>query len=180
MARGIIIFGAPGAGSSTLGKALAQRLDFPHLDLDDYFWRWDAEVPYTLFRSDEETFGLLMGDIAKSPHFVLSGSIGKSDRRMYEALFELAVFITVPPEVRLERLRARTTARFGERVLEGGDMYERNNRFIESSAGYETNGRLTQHEEWIAELPCPVLRVDGTKGVTENTEWIIERCLLRT
>jgi len=173
--RGIIVFGAPGAGSSTLGKELAQQLNFQHLDLDDYFWRWDTEIPYTLFRSDEETYELVRGDIAKSQHFVLSGSLGESDRKMYEPLFDLAVFITVPSEIRVDRLRSRTFSKFGNRVLPGGDMYEKNNNFIESSANYETNGRLKQHEQWIEELPCHILCVDGMKGISENAEWIAEQ-----
>ena len=177
MSRGIIIFGAPGAGSSTLGKALARRLNFLYLDLDDYFWRWDTKIPYTLFRTNEETYKLVMDDIAKSRHFILSGSIGESNRKMYEPLLDLAVFITAPSGIRVDRLRSRTFSNFGERVLEGGDMYAQNNRFIESAANYETNGRLKQHEQWIEELPCRVLCVDGTKDVFENVERITEQYL---
>ena len=33
------IFGAAGCGSSTLGWALARRLGFQHLDIDDFYWR---------------------------------------------------------------------------------------------------------------------------------------------
>lgn len=40
--KGIIIFGAPGSGKTTLGAELARQLDFPHFDLDDYHWRWDT------------------------------------------------------------------------------------------------------------------------------------------
>ena len=34
----IHIYGASGSGTSTLGRYLAQRLDFAFLDADDYFW----------------------------------------------------------------------------------------------------------------------------------------------
>lgn len=176
MSSGIIVFGAPGAGSSTLGKALARRLHFLHLDLDEYFWRWDTEIPYTAFRPQEESYGLIFGDIAKSPHFVMSGSMG-DDRKAFESLFDFAVYITAPSEIRTERLRARTFSQFGNRVLKGGDMVEKNNKFIESAANYETNFRQEQHEQWIAELPCRVLRVDGTKSISENVEWIAEQYL---
>jgi adenylate kinase family enzyme len=176
MSRGIIVFGAPGAGSSTLGKGLAQRLGFPHLDLDDYFWRWDTEIPYTAFRPQEESYKYIMGDIAKSQHFVMSGSMG-DDRKAFESLFDFAVYITAPSEIRTERLRSRTFSQFGNRVVKGGDMYENNNKFIESAANYDINGRLEQHEQWIEELPCRVLRVDGTKGISENAKWIAEQYL---
>ena len=35
---GIIVFGASGAGSTTLGREIAQLLDFEHFDTDDYFF----------------------------------------------------------------------------------------------------------------------------------------------
>ncbi len=41
MSRGIIIFGAMGTGKTTLGRELAQQLNFQHFDLDDYHYRWD-------------------------------------------------------------------------------------------------------------------------------------------
>jgi thymidylate kinase len=37
--RRIHITGASGAGVTSLGRALADRLAFPHHDSDDYFWR---------------------------------------------------------------------------------------------------------------------------------------------
>lgn len=38
MKRRIHILGASGAGTTTLGHALAERLPHVHLDSDDYFW----------------------------------------------------------------------------------------------------------------------------------------------
>jgi len=37
MAHGIMVFGASGSGTTTLGRELAQILGFAHLDIDDYF-----------------------------------------------------------------------------------------------------------------------------------------------
>ena len=34
MSRGIILFGAMGVGDTTLGKEVAQRLKYPHFDID--------------------------------------------------------------------------------------------------------------------------------------------------
>ena len=173
--RGIIVFGAPGAGSTTLGQELARVLGFLHLDLDHYFWRWDVEVPYTSHRSIPEMYDYIMADIERTQHFVISGSMGESSRGLFNSCFDMAVFITVPAAIRVDRLRSRTQLQFGARVLEGGDMYENNSKFIESSANYETNGRLAAHEKWITELLCPIVRVDGTKNISENAMWIAEQ-----
>ena len=51
---GIIIFGASGAGSTTLGKEVARRLKFQYLDIDDYLWCWNTAIPLTVVRSREE------------------------------------------------------------------------------------------------------------------------------
>jgi len=48
MVRGIIIFGSPGSGKTTLGKLAAKKLDFPYFDIDDYIWRKDTDKPFTV------------------------------------------------------------------------------------------------------------------------------------
>ena len=151
MPRGIIVFGAPGSGKTTLGKELARQLNFKHFDLDDYYWSWDKDViPFTIFRPREEIIKHLMKDISKYPDFVMSGSMG-SIRGLFNPLFQLAAFVTVPAAIRMERLRAREFAMFGERILAGGDMYEQNIKFLCEAAAYDTGEPpqvcLKQHEQ---------------------------------
>ena len=183
---GIIIFGASGAGSTTLGKEVAERLNFQYLDIDDYLWRWDTEIPFTATRSPEERTNGLMNDIKKNPRFVISGTIF-NDRQLFHPLLKLAVFISTPAEVCAERVRNREYARWGKRVLPGGDMYKVTrfhgdvSDYIVNAQRYETVevakfGRKL-HDKWIAEMPCPVIRADGTKSIPENANWIIAAVL---
>ena len=183
MARGIIVFGAMGVGDTTLGKELATRMGYQHFDLDDYHWRWDTEIPYTIFRSREERTTHLMSDLSKCTKFVMSGSMW-SIRKAFEPLFDLAVFMTAPAEIRAERIRARSISRWGNRVLPGGDMYETSEiyrDYLACARNYDKDispqACIIQHEKWAAELPCPVLRIDGTKNISENTEMIVEQYL---
>jgi len=186
---GIIIFGASGAGSTTLGKEIAQRLHFQHLDIDDYLWRWDTAIPLTVTRSSEERTELLMSDIKKYPDFVVSGTIF-NDSKLFDHVFDLAVFISTPAEICAERVRTREHARWGERVLPGGDMYEITrfhgdiNNYIANAQRYETAevskfGRKL-HEQWISELSCPVVRADGMKSIPENANGVIEQFIATT
>ena len=180
---GIIVFGASGTGNTTLGKEIAERLNFHHLDIDDYLWRWDTKIPFTAVRPREERTEHLMNDIKKYPNFVISGTIF-SDRDLFEPLLDLAVFVSTPAEVCAERVCARELARWGERVLPGGDMYKTtrfhgdDNDYLANAQKYETADVIKfgrkYHEQWIAELSCPVLHVDGTKNVTENADCIIK------
>jgi hypothetical protein len=55
-------------------------------------------------------------------------------------LFELVVFLWVPQDVRMERLRRRELARFGVRILPGGDMYEQSQAFLAWAASYDDGG----------------------------------------
>ena len=174
MSRGIIIFGSAGSGKTTLGKMVAQELDFPYFDIDDYIWRKDTERPFTVMYSREEKVSRLMSDISQGTHFVMGGSMD-SFNAPFVPLFDLAVLITAPVQVRIERIHNREYEIYGERILEGGDMYEDHQRFLEVSARYDTDGSpcMKTHETWAASLPCKVIRISGVDDLNENVERIV-------
>ena len=105
MIRRIHILGASGSGTTTLGRALAARLQCPHFDTDDYFWL-PTDPPYTQQRERTERQQLLLNDITAQDAWVLSGSLcGWGDVAI--PLFELDVFLTIPQDIRMARLRQR-------------------------------------------------------------------------
>lgn len=175
MSRGIIIFGAPGSGTTTLGRAVAKELGFQHFDLDDYLWLKDTELPFTKTRPRQELVEMLMKDISKFPHFVMSGSMD-SYNGPFVPLFDLAVLNWAPLETRLKRIDERELNRFGERILSGGDMHENHQRFQELVSRYDSDGSPSRsfHERWAATLPCTLIYTDGTLSIEENTEEIIK------
>lgn len=86
-------------------------------------------------------------------------------------LFRYVVLIEVPRAIRLERVRNRSFQKFGDRMLPGGDLYEQEETFFHMAAG-----RTKQYvEDWVDSVNCPVIRVDGTKPVEENVEYIMGR-----
>ena len=74
--------------------------------------------------------------------------------------------MTTPTQIRIERLKKREYANFGDRINEGGDIHRNHIEFIEWAASYDTGGldmrSLALHEEWITTCPCPIIRVNGT------------------
>ena len=174
MARGIIIFGSAGSGKTSLGKLTAAELGFPYFDIDEYIWRKDTEIPFSQMYSREEKASRLMADISQNENFVMAGTMD-SFHKPFDPLFDLAVHITAPVAVRMERLHQREYQWFGDRILEGGDMYEGHQHFLDMAARYDTDGSpcLKTHMEWVQSLPCKVLYLDGQKELEQNKNCIV-------
>jgi hypothetical protein len=112
-----------------------------------------------------------MDDLTAHDAWVLSGSLcGWGDVAI--PLFELVVFLWIPPDIRMARLRRREHKRFGERILPGGDMYEQSQAFLAWAASYD-DGDLDirsrrLHEQWLSTLSCPILCFEGEYSIAEQ------------
>lgn len=169
MTHGIIIFGANGSGKTTLGRELARVLNYKHMDIEDYYFH-KSDVPYSNPRTREECINLMLADIEKYRLFVISavdGDFGDEITSMYD----LAIFLTAPSEIRLERVKRRAYAQYGDRVCKGGDMYEQELKFYD----FVASRSLTPMEQWAKTLTCPVVHVDGTKPIEELIRYILRK-----
>jgi adenylate kinase family enzyme len=174
--RRIHVTGASGAGVTTLGRALADALALPSHDTDDYYWK-PTSPPYRESREAGERLRLMQDMFVPRPGWILSGSLdGWGDALV--PCFDLVVFVRTSPELRLTRLRARETRRYGaDNVAAGGRYFEETETFLEWASHYEDGARkgrsLARHEAWLAALPCPVLRLDGSRPVTELVDEVL-------
>lgn len=179
METGIMIMGAAGAGKTSLGKLVAEKLGFKFIDIDEYIWRNDTEKPFTIMYSKGEKIRRLMDAISEAESFVMAGSM-YSIHEYFDPYFELVVYLQTDTETRLERVQERELRMFGNRILEGGDMYGDHQKFLKDVAGYENGtgaSTLQQHEEWMDALKCKILRLDGGRGLEENVEIIVKEYL---
>ncbi|HEY4920742.1 MAG TPA: AAA family ATPase [Xanthobacteraceae bacterium] len=164
--RRIHITGASGAGVTTLGRALAEVLALPHHDTDDYLWLPTAP-PYRELRAVADRLRLMGEMFLPRADWVLSGGLdGWGDALI--PLFDLVVFLRVPNAVRIARLRDREARHFGaDAIGPDGWRHAETEDFIEWASHYEDGTRegrnLARHEAWLVALPCPVLRLDGTR-----------------
>ena len=101
----VLIFGASGSGTTTLGKGLAKAADFIHLDADDYYWRKTTN-PYTVKVPLAERNAKLKLDFNQYDRAIISGSL-VSWGEYWESAFDLAIFIHLKADVRMARLLAR-------------------------------------------------------------------------
>jgi adenylate kinase family enzyme len=177
--RRVHILGAAGSGTTTLGQSLSLKLGIRHFDTDDYFWV-KTPIPFTEKREVGQRVELLRADLLKEPEWVLSGSLCEwGDFAV--PLFTLVVFLWIPAGIRMKRIKEREIARYGKEALSPVGWFHKNHLdFMAYAASYDSGGMDIRsrrlHEEWIARLPCPVLRIEVPLSVPEATARV-ERAL---
>ena len=182
MIRGIAIMGLNGCGKSTLAHAIAKRLDFYEMDVEDYYFpeqknsrqaileqqydvkcEYKGKLPYSTPRSISEVQEMIRTDIEKHPQFVISGVTMNWDEDILSVI-DVAFILEVSTVERVRRVQHREEVRFGSRVMVGGDMYEQQKAFREI-IGNRSNERV---EESANRMHCKKVRLDGTKSIEEN------------
>jgi adenylate kinase family enzyme len=106
-----LITGASGSGTTTLGRALADILKVPFLDADDYYWL-PTDPPYQQKRTASLRLSMLTKDLDCARNgAIVAGSVVNWGMELEDS-FSLIVFLLVPAEARVDRLRKRETALF--------------------------------------------------------------------
>ena len=166
---GILICGLNGAGKSTLGRILAERLGYQFIDNEDlYFPKDDPSYLFAAPRSHEEVVRHLEELIEKDRRFVFAAVKGDYGDNL-PAFLDHIVLIEVPREILSCRVRDRSRQKFGNRVLPGGDLYEK-----EQSWYALTDSRPDDYvTSWLEGTNCPVIRIDGTLPVEQNIEYLL-------
>lgn len=159
MPEGIAIVGGNGSGKTTLGAALSKELNYKHMDIEYYYFK-ESEIPYSHPRTRGEVIQLMEADIVKHPNFIISavnGDLGDNINSLYDCV----IYLKVPLDIRLIRIKQRAYNMFGDRVLEGGDMYKQEQEFFNSVV----TKNMEKTDEWLQEISCPIIYVDGTKPI---------------
>lgn len=161
----ILITGASGSGTTTLGRAIALHLGYVFHDADDYYWV-PTDPPFRCKQDRAIRAARLLQAMHEARNTVLAGSIMNWGAALEDSL-SLIVFLTVPAEIRVARLREREMRRFGRvdpAFLAWAAQYDQGN----------LEGRsLSRHEAWLAKRACPVARIDGDT----STECRLQRVL---
>ena len=188
MIRGIAIMGLNGCGKSTLAHAIAKRLDFYEMDVEDYYFpeqknsrqavleqqydvkcEYKGELPYSMPCSAKEVQEMIRSDIEKHQQFVISGVTMNWDEDILSVI-DVAFILEVPAQERVKRVQHREEVRFGSRVMSGGDMYEQQKAFRDIIAN-RSNERV---DESADRLQCKKVRLDGTKSIEESISCIMD------
>ena len=163
---GICVCGLNGSGKTTFAEALAKELKVRHMDIEQYYFT-SADNPYASSRTREEVERLLLEDMKQNPDFVFSAVNGNMNSEINEK-YSLVVYLDAPLDIRMKRIKQRAVEKFGDRVLFGGDMYEQEEKFF-AFAQKRTPDKI---EDWLNTVSCKVIRLDGTKSIQENVEFV--------
>jgi hypothetical protein len=67
------------------------------------------------------------------------------------------------------RIRKRSFEKFGDRMLKGGDLYEKEEAFF-----HMVEKRPDSYvEDWLLQLKMPVIKIDGTRSIDDNVHYVI-------
>ena len=170
MSNRIIVCGGNGAGKSTLGKRLATELGWTFRDIEEYYFPVNnTDYNYSEARTKEEVSKLLLADMRKHENFILASVKGEFGSEVSK-LFTCAILIDVPKELRMERIRKRSNQKFGNRMLPGGDLYEKEEQFFDMVE----NRPEDYTTRWLETVDLPIIRVDGTHAIEDNVVKIKE------
>ena len=171
----IYLFGGSGSGTTTLGVALAERLSRPHFDTDQFFWL-PTDPAFTQPRPAEERDALMRAAFDSAPRYVLSGSMTNFGA-MFFPRFTLAVWVTIPHAVRMERLRARQRRIHGDALDHDPETRRINDEFLSWASGYDEGGlnmrSYATHKRVLESLTFATLHLDGALSTEEQVTRVL-------
>ena len=172
----IHIYGASGSGTTTLGRKICDELGYTQMDTDDYFWL-PTEPKFMQKRPKNERIKRMKEDMNKAENVVISGSLTDWGDELIP-YFTLAIRIEMEQSARIERLKKREKQRYGLRIEQNGDMYQKHIEFIEWAKSYDNGGldirSKAMHDELEKSFPCKILYLDGEDDLNVKFEKVLK------
>ncbi len=155
----IHIFGASGSGVTTLGKALSEKLHIEYFDSDDFFWL-KTQHPFTQ-RQHPQVRNTMVSENVFPP-------------------FDLIIFLYLPSELRMERLRKRELERYGDAIVTHPEKSKKFQEFMDWAKDYDhntgiANRTLKAHLEWLSDIDTPLIELSGDYELTQKMEIILNQ-----
>lgn len=166
----IIIFGASGSGTTTLATALAKDLGYLHLDADEYYWA-KTPIPYEVKKDKTLRNQQMREDFEAAKKVIVSGGIINWES-YWLAAFDWAIFLKIPPAIRMQRLQQRELERYGDLLQTDKHFKNKSAEFLEWARQYDNENfdgkNITRHQNWIQAISCPTLVIAGDTTTEER------------
>ena len=163
----IVICGLNGSGKSTLGKKLADIINYKHIDIEDYYFVDNNDYKYESSISKDEVVKNIEKDFNKYNNIIFTAC--KGDYGNLNDMYDFAILIRLDKETRLKRVKERSYKQFKDRILENGDLYEKENSFFNKISKRNESEII----EWFENLKCNKIVLDGLKSTEENIKIIL-------
>lgn len=164
----IVICGLNGSGKTTLGKKLAQEINYLYKDIEDYYFDNNSDYKYAKACSKDDVIKELKKDFNNYENIIFTSC--KGDYGDLSNLYDFAILIRLDRDTRLKRVKERSYKQFGDRVLENGDLYEKEMKFWNMI--YNKNESIII--DWFNSLECKKIEIDGNKKIEENIAIILD------
>jgi adenylate kinase family enzyme len=173
----IHIFGASGSGVTTLGKALSQKLNIEYFDSDDFFWL-KTPIPFTEKQNPEIRNSIVSDKLHNTEKWIFGGSIIHWGKNIFPP-FDLIVFLYIPPEIRMERLRKREYERYGDEIITNPERAQKYQEFMDWAKDYDyntgiANRTLKAHLEWLSAINTPFLEISGDHELQPKINMVLD------
>ncbi|MBY3219418.1 hypothetical protein HFO21_34555 [Rhizobium laguerreae] len=160
----IHIFGAAGAGSTTLGSLLSGRLSIKQIDVDQLTWDHTTR-PFGGRHPRKIRSARVRAEIECETSAIVTGSLCGWGDKLVER-FDIGIFLHVPTAERLRRINLRQTERFGpDAIAPGGEYYGDHEALMTWAGLYDYSAPNTrsyaQHRQWMRKQKYPILTLRG-------------------
>ncbi len=167
----ILICGENGSGKSTLGKKISQKLNYKFMDIEDYYFNSDdTNYKYESHLTKVEVTKKIVKDIKENNNLVFAAVKFDYGENLVND-FDVVIYINVPLEIRMKRIKERSYQKFGDRILLGSDLYEKENRFFDKVRTRPHN----EVKDFLNTLSIPIIEIDGTKEIASNILYILKK-----
>ena len=174
----IHIFGASGSGVTTLGKALSEKLHIEYFDSDDFFWL-KTQHPFTQRQHPQVRNTMVSEKLHTTDNWIFGGSIIHWGENVFPP-FDLIIFLYLPSELRMERLRKRELERYGDAIITHPEKSKKFQEFMDWAKDYDhntgiANRTLKAHLEWLSDIDTPLIELSGDYELTQKMEIILNQ-----
>ena len=167
----ILVMGASGSGTTTIGNLIAKEKGFDILESD--FFKWEQTTPpFQKMRSQEESYKILLDKIKKSKNLVITGSLHSNPLAF--KYIDMIFYLYAPTEVRLKRIEQRDIDSGRNSRQVGGEIEKEYLDFLWYAENYDYlgfEGRSKKSQQYVIE------NCKNAKTITIDTNRSIEKIM---
>ncbi len=174
----IHVMGASGAGTSTIGEFLGEKLGFDVIESD--FYKWEQTIPeFQVMRPIEESNKLLIDRINSSKNLIISGSL-HSNPVTFDYI-DLIVYLKCPTYVRMRRIKRRDKEKGRNSLKQKGEVRENFLGFLYLARHYNSLGldkRSKASQKWVIDnCHAPVIVAQTNRKMIKVKAQVLKETL---